>query len=258
MSLPCRMPCVGLCASPEHAQQFLITHRRRIEHDQHDFAVASGTGAHLFLVGRVRRGASRAYPTAVVNTPVVCQKRRSAPQKQPMPKTACRRFPANGPFSGCPLTKCVGGTRIASVRPGNASSARGNRSLRSIPIAWLLVASLDSNRIKRFVNKQGQNGDTRHEPRSKGALHSRPILDGSSLAYAHCNSGASDGALVDADCAGRMPDRRSPPRLRNARIRPLTRANRFLSRNCARRFSLHPISTNACSNWHRSSNRRSE
>ena len=36
-----------------------------------------------------------------------------------MPNTACCRPAGNGGFSGWPLTKCFGGTLIASSRPGS-------------------------------------------------------------------------------------------------------------------------------------------
>src|SRR6059058_3854125 len=47
-----------------------------------------------------------AYPTAVVYTPGACQNTRSAPQKQPMPTTACSSPAGNGGAIGVPSTKC--------------------------------------------------------------------------------------------------------------------------------------------------------
>ena len=64
-----------------------------------------------------------AYPTAVLYTPSVCQKIRSAPQKHPSPKIAVSRPSGNGGLMGWSFTKWVAGTGISSVRPGSAVSA---------------------------------------------------------------------------------------------------------------------------------------
>ena len=59
-------------------------------------------------------------------TPGVCQKPRSAPQKQPMPKIAVSTPSGNGGSSGVPSTKCVSGTWNGRVsRPGSASAGSG-------------------------------------------------------------------------------------------------------------------------------------
>src|SRR5439155_5816801 len=64
-----------------------------------------------------------AYPTAVVYTPGICQKSRSAPQKQPSANTAVSIPSWNGAINGVPSTSCRSGTSNArSSRPGNASS----------------------------------------------------------------------------------------------------------------------------------------
>ena len=64
-----------------------------------------------------------AYPTDVEITPGSRQKIRSAPQKQPIPKTATCAPSGHGPFSGVPSTVCRGATGISTSRPGSASSA---------------------------------------------------------------------------------------------------------------------------------------
>src|SRR6059036_3347244 len=55
--------------------------------------------------------------------PGACQKTRSAPQKQPIPTTACSSPSGNGGAIGVPSVSCRSGTRIGSSRPGSASSA---------------------------------------------------------------------------------------------------------------------------------------
>ena len=61
----------------------------------------------------------------MVYTPGISQNIRSAPQKQPMPNTACSRPSGKGGASGVPSTKCLPGTGIFSGRPGSASSGAG-------------------------------------------------------------------------------------------------------------------------------------
>ena len=71
-------------------------------------------------------------------TPGVCQKPRSAPQKQPMPKMAVSTPSGKGGSSGVPSTKCVSGTWNGRVsRPGRASAGSGiavlSRNRKLIP-----------------------------------------------------------------------------------------------------------------------------
>src|SRR5690242_19634102 len=66
-----------------------------------------------------------AYPTAVTTTPGVSQNLRSAPQKQPIPNTACSVPSGKGGCSGRPFTAWCSGTGIDSSRPGRASAAVG-------------------------------------------------------------------------------------------------------------------------------------
>ena len=62
--------------------------------------------------------------------PGVCQKTRSAPQKQPMPTIACSVSSGKGGSSGVPSTKWVSGTWKGRVsRPGSASAALGHLGL---------------------------------------------------------------------------------------------------------------------------------
>ena len=60
---------------------------------------------------------------SLVYTPGVVQNRRSAPQKQPMPNSACCIPTGNGAFSGWPLTKWRSGAGICAARPGSVRSA---------------------------------------------------------------------------------------------------------------------------------------
>src|SRR5436309_3893416 len=55
--------------------------------------------------------------------PGACQKTRSAPQKQPIPTTACSSPSGNGGAIGVPSVSCRSGTRIGSSRPDSTSSA---------------------------------------------------------------------------------------------------------------------------------------
>src|SRR5215208_290300 len=58
--------------------------------------------------------------------PGVCQKPRSAPQKQPMPKITVSTPSGKGGKIGVPSTKCVSGTwKGRSSRPGRASAGSG-------------------------------------------------------------------------------------------------------------------------------------
>src|SRR5450631_2077531 len=69
----------------------------------------------------------------VDTTPGNSQNLRSAPQKQPIPKVANSVPTGKGGTSGAPLTKCLAGTAIRSVRPGNASAAVGSLDLVLVP-----------------------------------------------------------------------------------------------------------------------------
>src|SRR6266542_4334196 len=53
---------------------------------------------------------------------------RSAPQKQPIPKTAVSLPAGHGPFSGVPSTVCVDATGISVELPGRAWSGVGRSS----------------------------------------------------------------------------------------------------------------------------------
>ena len=72
-----------------------------------DVVVARREGQPVYVrdVAEVHLGYKK--PTAVVKTPSVSQKRRSAPQKQPSPNTACSRFSSKGPRIGLPFTWCI-------------------------------------------------------------------------------------------------------------------------------------------------------
>ena len=67
-------------------------------------------------------------PTAVTQTPSICQNMRSAPQKQPRPNIAVSRPSGYGPFSGRLETKCFEAVGIGLPRPGSASSGFGRLS----------------------------------------------------------------------------------------------------------------------------------
>src|SRR5258705_13622658 len=77
--------------------------------------------------------------------PGICQNIRSAPQKQPIPKTAISDPAGHGPCCGVPSTACVGGTFSGVVRPGNAwpavgiaGAVRRRNTVRSlISVTWL-------------------------------------------------------------------------------------------------------------------------
>jgi hypothetical protein len=72
-----------------------------------------------------------AYTAAVVYTPGAFQKRRSAPQKQPMPTTIRSNPSGNGGVIGVSRTRWRDVTGIAASRPGSAVSADGSsRDLR--------------------------------------------------------------------------------------------------------------------------------
>src|SRR3990170_4154929 len=64
---------------------------------------------------------------------------RSAPQKQPIPKIACSALAGKGGLRGVPRTRCFAGTRIASSRPGSASSGDGiavDLRVKSMPVRY--------------------------------------------------------------------------------------------------------------------------
>src|SRR3990170_5507741 len=100
-----------------------------------------------------------AYPTAVTNTPSPsCQNLRSAPQKQPRPKTA-RSIPSGyGPCRGCPLTKCRSAVGIGDERPGNASVELGtSRRLREKNMS----VAPDQDSGDRYVSVAGAPDEAR-------------------------------------------------------------------------------------------------
>ena len=66
-----------------------------------------------------------AYPTDVLYTPGVFQKRRSAPQKHPIPNTATSDPSGKGETMRLPLTKWRSGTSTGVLRPGSASDRSG-------------------------------------------------------------------------------------------------------------------------------------
>src|SRR5215213_8022296 len=80
--------------------------------------------------------------------PGACQKPRSAPQKQPMPKTAVSTPSGNGGSSGVPSTKWVSGTAKGWVsRPGSASAGSGiavlSRNRKLIPPRVVSAAPME-------------------------------------------------------------------------------------------------------------------
>src|SRR5271167_3883974 len=84
---------------------------------------------------------------------------RSAPQKQPRPKSACCKPDGNGGFRGRALTKCFSGTGSAAERPGNASSGFGisdfflaKANIADLPAAVDCgITQIDVNRHKMLL-----------------------------------------------------------------------------------------------------------
>ena len=107
-SLPCRMPCVGSCASKN-----TLSNRSKGSTDGSKTArttsacPVSPEQTSSYVGYGVK---PPAYPTAVVHTPSVCQNSRSAPQKHPNPSTAVCKPAGNGGLISRPVTKCVSGT----------------------------------------------------------------------------------------------------------------------------------------------------
>ena len=115
----------GVVALPEQPQQLLVGDLLGANTTSTTSLWPGAPGADL-LVGGVGREARRRSPTAVVYTPGASQKMRSAPQKQPMPKTARSVSSGKGGSSGVPSTKWRSGTANGRVsRPGSASSGSG-------------------------------------------------------------------------------------------------------------------------------------
>src|SRR5664280_1206115 len=110
VSFPCRMPCVGSWFS-----------QNSFSSESYETAAGSKTTRTTSLCPVQPVQTSRyvgfgvepaAWPTAVVKTPLCCQNFFSAPQKQPIPKSA-RCIPSgNGGSNGWPLTKCAVGTSV--------------------------------------------------------------------------------------------------------------------------------------------------
>ena len=127
MSLPWRMPCVGSWPSQKSFSMLLVARLGRLEGDEHDLGVSGPSAADL-LVGGVGREPAGVADRGGVDA-VGCQKIRSAPQKQPMPKIGHSTPSGKGPSAVCPAPRGARALTSPASAPGSARNGLHHRLL---------------------------------------------------------------------------------------------------------------------------------